>query len=81
MYKRQPLKSVLVRHPQRLPEYPVGHHQRIADLLELNQAYPSLHLAGNWLEGVGVANCIMRAIYVSRSWKRTREVEPIRATG
>lgn len=72
-----PLKSVLVRHPQRLPEYPVGHRQRIQDLLELNQAHPTLHLAGNWLEGVGVSDCIMRAIYVSRLWKRVREVDQV----
>lgn len=74
-----PLKSVLVRHPQRLPEYPVGHRQRIADLLELGQAHPTLHLSGNWLEGVGVADCIMRAIYVSRLWKRVRVPEQVAA--
>ena len=76
----KPLKTVLVRHPQRLPEYPVGHRARITELLELNQAFPSLHLAGNWLEGVGVADCIMRALYLSRLWRRVREGERISAT-
>jgi oxygen-dependent protoporphyrinogen oxidase len=74
-HQGKPLKSVLVRHPQRLPEYAVGHRQRIADLLELNQAHPTLHLAGNWLDGVGVADCILRAIYVSRLWKRVRQAD------
>lgn len=77
----RPLKSVLVRHPQRLPEYPVGHRQRIADLLELNHGHPSLHLSGNWLEGVGVADCILRALYVSRLWRRVRQNESVGACG
>jgi len=41
-----------------IPQYELG-HQRFVDLAaELERTLPGLHLAGNWLHGAGVADCI-----------------------
>ncbi|WP_426417641.1 protoporphyrinogen oxidase [Aestuariirhabdus sp. LZHN29] len=44
----------LVRHPQGLPRYPLGHHQRYQRIQQLCQQQPGLSLNGNYLEGVSV---------------------------
>ncbi|HET9765394.1 MAG TPA: protoporphyrinogen oxidase, partial [Thermoanaerobaculia bacterium] len=50
-----------VRKTQRaIPQYELG-HQRFVDLAaELEAGLPGVHLAGNWLSGAGVADCVER---------------------
>jgi oxygen-dependent protoporphyrinogen oxidase len=49
---------VVARHPQALPQYTVGHLTRILQLEERGLRYGGLAVAGNWLRGVGVPDCI-----------------------
>jgi len=44
--------------PRTMPQYHVGHRQRIGRVLARMAALPNLELAGNALEGVGIPNCI-----------------------
>ena len=55
-----------VRKTQRaIPQYELG-HQRFVDLAaELERTLPGLHLAGNWLHGAGVADCVERGAAVA----------------
>ena len=50
------------RYPSTLPQYRIGHVQRVACLEEqISKNYPPLTLVGNFLEGVSVNDCIALA--------------------
>lgn len=53
-----PLETAITRFPQALPQYRVGHNERVARIDAALAAHPGLHLAGAGYRGVGVAACI-----------------------
>jgi len=57
----QPMRSVLTRWTGSQPQFEMGHLARIARIRELETADPDLAIAGNWLTGVGVADCVNAA--------------------
>jgi protoporphyrinogen/coproporphyrinogen III oxidase len=44
--------------PQAIPQYERGHPALQAQAEALEAAHPGLHLAGNWLRGVSVGDCV-----------------------
>ncbi|MDA0989691.1 MAG: FAD-dependent oxidoreductase, partial [Verrucomicrobia bacterium] len=56
--KAKPLAAQLSRWPGHMPQYMVGHHDRIQAIEMLLAAEPRLALAGNAYHGVGVPLCI-----------------------
>ena len=46
------------RHPMGLPEYRVGHRQRVQEWKDSVDQLPALALAGNYLDGVGLPDCV-----------------------
>jgi oxygen-dependent protoporphyrinogen oxidase len=55
-----------VRKTQRaIPQYELGHRRFVDLAAELEAALPGLHLAGNWLHGAGVADCVERAATIA----------------
>jgi oxygen-dependent protoporphyrinogen oxidase len=54
----EPLLTDLVRHDRALPQYTLGHLDRVRQLTAQLQRHPGLVLAGNYLTGVGLADCI-----------------------
>ena len=54
----EPTDSQVVRWRQAMPQYHVGHRQRIADIASAVGHYPDLALAGNAYQGVGIPQCI-----------------------
>ncbi|MBM81410.1 MAG: protoporphyrinogen oxidase [Planctomycetaceae bacterium] len=52
------LHSTLSRHPQSMPQYHVGHLNRIRRIRELEANLQGIHLAGNAYDGVGIPDCI-----------------------
>jgi len=50
----------LIRHDRGLPQYHLGHQQRLALIGERLRLLPGLHLCGNYLDGVSVRDCIAR---------------------
>ena len=50
--------------PRAIPQYNVGHAERILRLAELRAKYPGLHLAGNYLHGPAWGACIEEALTV-----------------
>lgn len=53
------------RHPQALPQYNVGHAQRVAAIDDILPAFPNLHIAGNYLRGRSIGDCVERAFQVA----------------
>ena len=49
------------RHPQAIPQYTVGHGQRLTALEVLLKAHPGLILTGNSYRGIGLNDCVAAA--------------------
>lgn len=58
---RQPLWQVVTRWPQAIPQYTLGHLQRIAAVERAEAAAPGLRFCANWRGGVSVADCVKSA--------------------
>ncbi|HEX4073103.1 MAG TPA: protoporphyrinogen oxidase [Planctomycetaceae bacterium] len=54
----EPRFAVVSRHKRAMPQYHVGHLDRVRRIEELTAAHPRLALAGNAYEGVGIPDCI-----------------------
>lgn len=53
-----PQYTVLTRYPNAMPQYLVGHIQRIEQIRDRIQHHPGLALAGNTYHGVGLPDCV-----------------------
>ncbi|WP_404305558.1 protoporphyrinogen oxidase [Neorhodopirellula lusitana] len=54
----EPVLRHITRQSHAMPQYHVGHKQRIAEINERLSEHPTLSLAGSSLSGVGVPGCI-----------------------
>lgn len=54
----RPVDSVVTRWHRGLPQYPVGHLERVAGIQEAVAAVPGLAVAGAVYEGVGIPACV-----------------------
>lgn len=48
----------IARYPRAMPQYAVGHQERVRNIRRLASRMPEVILAGNAYEGVGVPDCI-----------------------
>lgn len=55
------------RWPFSMPQYVVGHHQRIQSIEERLREYSGLFLSGNAFDGVGIPDCVRRAEAIAES--------------
>jgi oxygen-dependent protoporphyrinogen oxidase len=55
---REPVLSRVWRHPRAMPQYEVGHLDRVAAMEARLEALPGLALAGAAYRGVGIADCV-----------------------
>jgi len=53
-----PDMAYLSRHQNAIPQYTLGHLDRVARIKSLLEAFPGLHLRASWSEGISVADCI-----------------------
>ena len=53
-----PLFMQIGRHPRAMPQYTIGHIERVASIRERLARHPRLILTGNAFDGVGVPDCI-----------------------
>ena len=56
--KAEPLFCRIHRHPKSMPQYRVGHSERVGSIKEQLAKHKGLTLAGNAYSGVGIADCI-----------------------
>lgn len=54
----EPLLAEVARHARAMPQYTLGHLDRVAALRSQAASHPGLLLAGNYLDGVGIPDCI-----------------------
>jgi protoporphyrinogen/coproporphyrinogen III oxidase len=54
----EPILSRVWRHPSAMPQYAVGHLDRLADIEARLEAFPGLAVAGGAYRGVGIADCV-----------------------
>jgi oxygen-dependent protoporphyrinogen oxidase len=54
----EPILSRVSRHPGTMPQYDVGHLDRIAAIESRLEALPGMTLAGGAYRGVGIADCV-----------------------
>ena len=63
--QKEPVSKKVYRWQNALPQYQVGHHERTERLSRDLKAVPGLYLVGNFLDGVGISDCIRHAERVS----------------
>jgi len=56
----EPVFARVIRHTKGLPQYHLGHQQRLATVDAQLRLLPGLYLSGNYLDGVSVRDCIAR---------------------
>jgi len=56
--KGEPAFTRLYRWPRSMPQYPVGHLDRVKRIHQRLTNHPSLAIAGNALGGIGIPDCI-----------------------
>ena len=54
----QPRDAIITRWPRSMPQYNVGHIERVARIDEESGRYPTLALAGAAYRGVGIPDCV-----------------------
>jgi oxygen-dependent protoporphyrinogen oxidase len=59
--QRAPTMTQVFRWPRAIPQYNVGHAQRVQDVLAQANRWPGLWLGGNAYRGAGVADCVRAA--------------------
>src|SRR5207253_2284662 len=59
--KPVPVYSSVTSWPHSMPQYLVGHEEKVSDLETVLRRHPGLHLVSNYLTGVGIPDCIERA--------------------
>ena len=58
---RPPRAVTIHRHPRAMPQYHVGHVDRVAAIDSLRRQHPGLYLTGNAYGGTGLPDCIRHA--------------------
>jgi len=61
----EPQAVKVVRWPQAIPQYTIGHAQRLAAIESGMEKWPTLVPAGNYLRGVSVPDCILQTRQVA----------------
>ena len=54
----EPVARLVWRDPHALPQYNVGHAQRVAEIHRILSQLPNLYLAGNFLRGRSIGDCV-----------------------
>jgi oxygen-dependent protoporphyrinogen oxidase len=54
----RPVDQQIWKDPQVLPQYNVGHARRVAEISNILSTQPNLHLAGDFLRGRSIGDCV-----------------------
>lgn len=54
----EPLFSMVKRNPKSMPQYTIGHLERIAKISKRAERYLGMEFAGNAYKGVGIPDCV-----------------------
>ena len=56
-----PTFSMISRHKRAIPQYTLGHLQRLSELDQALETLPGLELQASWRGGISVGDCIKNA--------------------
>jgi oxygen-dependent protoporphyrinogen oxidase len=76
-----PLLRNLAMQKHAMPQYHVGHGERVASIEHQLEAYPTLALAGSALHGVGVPSCIESGENAAKRVATALRAAPLPAVG
>ena len=65
--REKPVFSNVQIYPRALPQYNVGHSERLAKLEKLQRETPGLRLVGNYLRGPSIGACVEQALAVEEA--------------
>lgn len=63
---RPPRETWILRHKHGIPQYVVGHPERLRRIEERRRARPGLYLAGNSYRGISVNHCVEQSLPLAR---------------
>jgi oxygen-dependent protoporphyrinogen oxidase len=63
--RQEPVFSNVEIYQRAIPQYNLGHGERVAALEALRAKYPGLWLTGNYLRGPAIGTCIEQALTVA----------------
>lgn len=66
----EPVAARVTRWDRGLPQYEVGHHDRVRRIREAASKLPGLALCGAAYEGVGAAACVAACVATGRAAAR-----------
>ncbi len=69
----------IVRWPQAIPQYEVGHQARMDAIATTLRSHPRLLLAGNAFRGPGIADCVRESLALAESIAPPRAGAPVSA--
>ncbi|GAC1676090.1 MAG: protoporphyrinogen oxidase [Candidatus Acidiferrum sp.] len=64
---RQPIFSSVTVWPRAIPQYNLGHQDRLAEMESHRAKFPGLWFAGNYLKGPSIGACVERALSTAQS--------------
>jgi oxygen-dependent protoporphyrinogen oxidase len=65
--KSEPIFSNVTIWPRALPQYNLGHGDRLTQIEKLQSQFPGLWLAGNYLRGPAIGSCVEQALAVAEN--------------
>lgn len=60
--KGEPLFIRIIRHGMAIPQYNLGHGERLEKIESVLKPFPGIYLLGNYLKGISVADCVMNGV-------------------
>jgi protoporphyrinogen/coproporphyrinogen III oxidase len=63
--RQQPVFSNVTIYPRALPQYNLGHSERLAAVAQLHQDVPNLWFVGNYLRGPSIGACVEHSLAVA----------------
>lgn len=76
-----PCLTEVVRWPRAIPQYTVGHEERMARLDAAVARWPGLTLGGNAYHGVGMTDCVRNAARLADTLAQQLEVPSLQGVG
>jgi oxygen-dependent protoporphyrinogen oxidase len=68
--KGEPVFSNVTIWPRALPQYNLGHGDRLATVAKSRSRFPGLWLTGNYLQGPAIGSCIEQALTIAEEMRR-----------
>lgn len=65
--KAEPDFAKVYRHPKGIPQYPIGHQERLGIIDKMVSKFKGLYITGNAYRGIGVNDCIENSYKLAES--------------